>query len=197
MIFDWQSLQDRLYEQSRITILQFAAEHPDVLCSFFAYDTDPKEGYFFLGFDTYEHSLKMAQENEQRAIEHRNQMLLHGWSWRTASLAFKTPGLTYYNPDVSSFAYPTYARIDFAELVELSESESYPQPNHDFEDDYIEGNTRIVLWKVIERLIASHVFDHLHLASPFYIGYALHEDYQTPPLRILNWPNASHHQSID
>lgn len=53
MIFDWQSLEDRLYEQSRAIILQFAAEHPDVLCSFFAYDTDPKEGYFFLGFDTY------------------------------------------------------------------------------------------------------------------------------------------------
>lgn len=138
----------------------------------------------------------MARENEQRAIERRNRTLVNDWSWRTASSIFKTTRLTYYSPDISYFAYPTYARIDFAELVELSESESYPQPNHDFEDDYIEGNTRIVLWKVIERLIASHVFDHLHRASPFYIGYALHEDYQTPPLRILNWPHASHNSGI-
>ncbi len=65
MIFDWQSLEDRLYEQSKVIIQQFAAEHPDITCSFFAYETDPIEGYFMLGFDTYENALRMVQENEQ------------------------------------------------------------------------------------------------------------------------------------
>jgi hypothetical protein len=72
MIFDWQSLEDRLYEQSKAIIQHFAAEHPNVTCSFFAYDTDPKEGYFLLGFDTLENALCVAQENEQRAIKRRN-----------------------------------------------------------------------------------------------------------------------------
>ena len=197
MTFDWQSLEDRLYEQSRAIILQFAAEHPDVTCSFFAYDTDPKEGYFLLGFDTYENSLEAAQENEQRAIERRNQMLVHEWSWRHARSMLNIPRLTNYSPAVSDFAYHMYAQIDFQELIDLSESGSYPQKDHDVEDDYIEGNTRIVLWKVIERLIANNVFDQLHLASPFYVGFALHEDDQTPPLRILNWPNMTQNTSHD
>lgn len=188
MTFDWQSLEDRLYEDSQTIIRQFAAEHPDVICSSFAYGTDPREGYFLLGFNSYAHSLQMAQEHEQQAIRQRNLRLLDERAWRTASSVFNTTRTSYSSPDISYFDYPEYARIDFPELVELSESENYPQPNYDFEDDYIEGNTRIVLWKVIERLIASHSFDQLHLASPFYVGYALHEDFQPPPLRILNWP---------
>ncbi len=189
MIFDWQSLEDRLYEQSRAVIQQFAAEHPDVTCSFFAYDTDPKEGYFLLGFDTLENSLHMAQENEQRAIKRRNQMLTHEWSWRHARSFLHTPRLTDYSPDVSYFAYHMYAQLNFQELVDLSESDNYPQPHNNIEDDYIEGNTRIILWKVVERLIASNIFDQLHLSTPFHVGYALHEDDQTTVLRILNWPN--------
>jgi hypothetical protein len=44
MTFDWQALEDRLFEQSTAVLRQFAAEHPEVLCSFFAYDTNPAYG---------------------------------------------------------------------------------------------------------------------------------------------------------
>ncbi len=188
MIFDWQSLEDRLYEQSKTIIQQFAAEHPDVICSFFAYETDPIEGYFMLGFDTYENALRMAQENEQRAIKQRNQMLTQDWSWSTAHFILQTPRLTDYSPDVSYFTYPTYVQLDFQELCDLFESDNYPQPPNSVEDNYIDGNVQIVLWKVVEQLIASEAFAPLHLSSPFYIGYQLHTG-GLVILRILNWPN--------
>ena len=54
----------------------------------------------------------------------------------------------------------------------------------------MEGNLRIVLWKAIERLIASDAFAPLCLASPFRVGYQLHER-ELVVLRILNWPAAS------
>lgn len=57
----------------------------------------------------------------------------------------------------------------------------------DWGDDYAEGNTRIVLWRVIERLIESNAFGQLPLASPFRLGYQMHDDALTV-LRILNWP---------
>ena len=72
---DWQSLEERLFEQTSSVIRQFATEHSDVTCSFFAYDTDPGYGYFLPSFDTAENSLLQAQKNEQRAIEERAKML--------------------------------------------------------------------------------------------------------------------------
>lgn len=190
MTFDWQSLEDRLYEQSRAVIQQFAAEHPAVTCSFFAYDTDPQEGYFLLGFDTLENSLRMAQENEQRAIKQRNEMLTQDWSWRTAHFMLQFPRVTDYSPDIGYFAYPTYAQIDFQELADLSESDNYPQRQNNIEDDYIDGNVQIVLWKVIERLIVDEAFAPLHLSAPFHVGYQLHTD-GLVVLRILNWPHST------
>src|SRR5581483_8282979 len=125
MIFDWQSLEDRLYEQSKAIIQQFASEHPDVICSFFAYETDPIEGYFFLGFDTAENTLRMAQENEKRAIKQRNQMLTQDWFWRHARSMLQIPRLTDYSPDIGYFTYPTDARLNFQELCDLFESNNY------------------------------------------------------------------------
>jgi hypothetical protein len=128
-------------------------------------------------------------------------MLKQDWSWRTAHFILQVPRLTDYSPDVSYFAYHMCTQLNFEELVELSESGNSPQPHNSIEDDYIEGSTRIILWKVVERLIDSKTFDQLHLSTPFHVGYALHEDGQTTVLRILNWPNViqalAQHQTSD
>ncbi len=186
LTFDWQSLEDRLFKQSKALILQFAAEHPDVLCSFFAYDTNPAYGEFLPSFDSYENMLRMAQEDEQRAIAEREQMLRQEWSWRSAH--YMLHSVSDSSPDVSDFAYHIYAEIRIDELEALSVSGTYPQKNHEAEDDYINGNVRIVLWKVVERLIAAEAFAPLHLASPFRVGYQFHDDGHFIVLRLLNWP---------
>lgn len=184
---DWQSLEERLFEQTSSVIRQFATEHSDVTCSFFAYDTDPGHGYFLPSFDTYENSLQQAQKNEQWAIEQRQKMLSQDWSWNSASYLSKSPRITDYSPDVGYFAYHIYAEFHFPELVEFRENESYPQKRNDAEDDYLEGHVRIILWRVIERLIMNDAFAQLRMSSPFRVGYQFHDE-DLLVLRILKWP---------
>ncbi len=186
MTFDWQALEDRLVEQSTAVLQQFAAEHPDVLCSFFAYDTNPAYGEFLLSFDSQDNMRRSAQKDEQRQIAQREMMLKLEGSWRGAK--FNLRSVSDSSPDVSEFAYHIYAELVWKELEELSLSEDYPQKNHAWEDTYIHGNVRIVLWKVIERLMTSEAFAPLRLASPFRVGYQFHDDGHFIVLRLLNWP---------
>ena len=185
--FDWQTIEDRLFEESQTTIVQFALEHPDVICSFFAYGVDLDAGYFLPSFDTPENSIRQAQRQEAWAIQSRNQMLNQDWSWRYASNTIKVPRLVGHSPGIDSFAYHMYAELYFSELVQLRENANYPSKNNEIENDYVDGNVYILLWKVVERLIASHAFDRLSLATPFLIGSEFHED-ELRVLRILNWP---------
>lgn len=184
--FDWQSLEDRLFEQSKAVILQFAAEHPDVTCSFFAYDTNPTYGKFLPSLDSYENMLRTAKADEQRAIANREKRLSREWSWRVAR--YHTHSVSDSSPNVGYFAYHIYAKIHFKELEELSESGAYPQTTSEAEDNYLDGNVRIVLWKVVERLIEASAFAPLCLSSPFRVGYQFHDDSHFVVLRLLNWP---------
>jgi hypothetical protein len=184
--FDWQALEEHLFARSREAILRFAREYPEARCSFFAYDANPIYGEFLVGFDTAEHSLQQAQEHEQQAMKRRNQMLTLPEAWRYAKYFSTDPVVTAYTPDVGFFAHSMYAHIQVSELDELSRSGAYPK-GQETDDDYIEGNARIVLWKVIERLIASNAFSSLTLASPFRVGYQYHDE-ALVVLRILNWP---------
>jgi len=185
--FNWQALEEQLFARSREAILRFAREYPEARCSFFAYDANPIYGEFLVSFETAEHSLQQAQENEQEAIKRRNQMLALPEAWRGATHFSTYPAVTEYSPDVGLFAHHMYDPIKVDELDELSASGAYPK-GLETDDDYIEGNARIVLWKVIERLIASDAFSALALASPFRVGYQYHDD-ELIVLRILNWPH--------
>lgn len=185
--FDWQAIEDRLFEGTQATIARFISEHPDVVCSFFAYDVDLDAGYFLPSFDTPENAIQQAQRQETWAIQTRNQMLNQVWSWRYARNPIQVPRVVSSSPDVDYFAYHMYTELHFPELVQLRERADYPSKNNVVENDYVEGNVYILLWKVVERLIADHAFDRLSLASPFSIGYQLHED-ELRVLRILNWP---------
>jgi hypothetical protein len=183
--FDWQALEGLLFKRSQEAILRFATEYPKAICSFFAYDTNPIYGEFFVSFETAKHSLQQAQENEQQAMKRRTQMLSHPWSWRGARHFSAYPAVMEYTPSVGLFAHHMYELIQVSELDELSRSGAYPK-GHETDDDYIEGNARIVLWKVIERLIASDAFSPLSLTSPFRVGYQFHDE-TLIVLRILNW----------
>lgn len=91
-----------------------------------------------------------------------------------------------HNPHIGHFAYYQYDKVTFQKIEDFIEKGDYPKRG-EFEDDYLEGHTRILLWKVIERLIASDAFSNLHLASPFRLGYGIHDEADLA-LRILNWP---------
>lgn len=186
-VFDWHALEDQLVERSRQVIFQFATEYPEVTCSFFAYEVHPHAGDFLLSFETIEHSLQQAQEQEQWAIASRSKMLSHEWSWRAAKYFSTAELVTDYNSEVEYFAHHLYADLHVKELNKLSAGGEYPKGG-ETENNYIEGNIRIVLWKVTERLIAHEAFNRLTLASPFRVGYEFYDE-PLVVLRILNWPH--------
>lgn len=183
MDVDWQGIEDRLLAFSMDTIRRFASEHPKEVCSFFAYDVDLP--FFLPSFDTPENALRVAQQTEQNAIARRAKMLTLPTAWRGARHFSTSPPVLDYSYSTGHFAYHIFADIKIDELEDLQLAEDYPQD--EAADDYAVGKTRIVLWRVIERLIDSGELRHLPLASPCRLGYQMHDNELTV-LRILNWP---------
>jgi hypothetical protein len=183
VLVDWQQIEDRLLSFTYEAVARFATAHPDETYSFFSYDVDLP--YFLLSFDTPANAIEVAQRTEQEAIARRAKMLTLPDAWHGARHFSNRPPVLDYSYSGGYFAYHAFVDIKIDELEDIGFAENYPRDDHG--DDYAEGNTRIILWRVIERLIASDVFRQLSLASPFRLGYQMHDDALTV-LRILNWP---------
>ncbi len=185
-MISWKKAEDKLYKWSVAAIKKFASEHPDEEICFVSFDTDPVYGYVLLAFDTLENSIKSCRELEKFAVETRATNLTKTRSWACAKYQISLPVLSIFNTNSGDFKYPQYASIEFPEWQTLAESGEYPN-GREHEDDYLESKVRILIWKVSERLIAKNCFRSLNLATPFMIGYGIH-DQEEVILRILNWP---------
>ena len=183
MEVNWRAIEEQLVQSSQEALSAFATEHPAETCSFIAIAVDLP--YFLLSLDTPGNALRAAQQTEQEAIVQRAKMLTRPTAWQEASYFLTQPPVHEYSDDSSLFAYESYAHLKIDALADLGFAEDYPTTETG--DDYAEGNTRIVLWQVIERLIAGDALRSLRLASPCRLGYHLHDDALTV-LRILNWP---------
>ena len=183
---NWQEVETILFEKGKEAIERFAKEHPDLLCSFFAYSGDPLSGEFAISIDTQEHALQQARKEELRVCQRRERVLHSPSAWRHAQTKIEFPHLTEYSPVVDYFHFAFYSYTTFADWTAFFDSENYPEQLPE-EDDYLAGNTRIVLWKVLERLIQEQVLSQLNMAPLFRLGYHFHEK-KLVVLRILNWP---------
>jgi len=183
-LVNWAAIEERLFTFSHEALIRFGNEHSGVICSFLAYDVDLP--FFHLSFDTPANAVHVAQRTEQEAIVRRARILALPTAWHGAKDFSTQPPVLDYSYSTGYFAYDAFSTVKVGELEDLHFAEDYPQD--DWGDDYAEGNTRIVLWKVIERLIDSEEFHQLRLASPFRLGYQMHDDALTV-LRILNWPH--------
>ena len=183
MEVNWRAIEERLVQFSQEALSTFATEHPTETCSFIAIAVDLP--IFLLSLDTPSNALRVAQQTEQEAVVQRAKMLSLPTAWQGARYFLTQPPVHEYSYDSSLFAFESYAHLKIDALEDLGFAEDYPR--HETGDDYAEGNTSIVLWRVIERLIAGDALRSLHLASPCRLGYHLHDDDLTV-LRILNWP---------
>lgn len=183
---DWSEIEETLFSMARAAILQFSVEHPDEICSFFAFAWTIVDGDFSICLDTLSNARSHAKENEQEAIEGRKKILGGKNAWRSARSLLTEPRIVDYAPAVDLFAYAPFADILFEDWEAFSNADLAPK-NQTWEEGFLEGNARLVLWRVLERLIDSDLFSHLHLSSPFRIGYQFH-DQRLVVLRMLNWP---------
>jgi hypothetical protein len=181
---NWQEVEDHLYAFTVEAIGRFAAEHPDEICSFFAYDVDLP--FFLLSLDTPTNAFKEARQTEHETVEERARRLAHPLAWQSAEYLSSYPPILDYSYNVGAFAYHDFTQVKLDALEDLEFEPDYPRDERF--NDYTEGSTRIMLWRIVERLIADDAMSQLRLASPFRLGYQLH-DRPLTVLRILNWPN--------
>lgn len=139
-----------------------------------------------LCFDTTSNSLKSAKARETYAVEGRLKKLADEDSWKNAEYFLNTPMLVPFGDNTGDFEFQSFREINVPEWQEYADSPDYPQQQEN-EDDYLEGNFRILVWRVVEKLVSSGAFDCLKKSKPFLISYGLHDQEQRI-IRILNWP---------
>jgi hypothetical protein len=187
MADNWTTSDRKLHKASVAAIRQFARENPDVeVCCFFFDCDEPRYGHLSISFDTSANNARAVKWLEQRAVENRAKYLRGKLTWQWAKYQLSTPVLSAFNTNSGDFAFPEYVAVEFPTWVKLAEKGNYPKGD-EHEDDYMESNARLVMWRVAEQLVAENAFATLSLASPFLLGYSIH-DQEEVILRLLNWP---------
>lgn len=188
MADEWEASDDKLYKASSVAIKRFARENSDAeICCFFFDCDEPRYGHLFISLDTLENNIRSAKELEGFAIESRRKNLRGKLSWQSAKYNVSTPVLSPFNTNSGDFKFREYAEVEFPAWVKLA-AKGYPK-GAEYDDDYLESNARLVMWRVAEQLVAEKAFAPLKLASPFLVGYSIH-DQEEAILRLLNWPRS-------
>jgi hypothetical protein len=183
----WKASDEKLYKASLTAIRRFAREHREMeVCCLFLDSDDPCYGHISISLDTLENNIRSTKKRERSAIDHRRKYLYKPEAWRNAKYQIEIPVLSPFNLDGGDFAFQEYISVDFPSWVRLAKKNDYPR-GREHEDDYLEANVRLVMWRVIERLVKTQAFDFLTLASPFMTGYSLHDEGGVL-VRLLNWP---------
>jgi hypothetical protein len=187
MADDWETSDRKLYKASGAAIRRFTHGHPghSLRCFFFDCD-EPRYGRVSISLDTPENNIRAVKELEKYAVERRSSNLRGKITWEWAKYQLCTPLLSPFNTNSGDFEFPEYAEVEFPAWAKLAEKGDYPK-GAEHEDDYLESNARLVMWRVAEQLIAENAFAPLALASPFLLGYSVH-DQEEVILRMLNWP---------
>ena len=183
----WETSDRKLYKASTAAIKQFVRENPDTeVCCFFFDCDEPRYGHISISMDTLDNNIESVKQLEQFAIENRQKMLTSDKAWRWTKHQMSTPVLSAFNTNSGDFDFAEFADVDFPAWVTLANKNKYPR-GAEHEDDYLESNARLVMWRVAEQLIADNAFHPLKLASPFILGFSIH-DQEEVILRLLNWP---------
>jgi hypothetical protein len=189
-LFNWNQVEIVLLEESLKALTQFAQEHPEDTYSFFAFGvvTEPSCS-FLLCLDTEANSVRSAQEKQEYINELRQKMLRFKDSWRTASIYIDKERTYPYNLKVWEFTYFHYYTIEITSWPEFSYNDNSPNHGPTY-DTYVEGNIRVVIWKVIKELIQKDAFSRLKKTSPFHLGYQLlqEDEQEMVIINTINWP---------
>jgi hypothetical protein len=187
---DWRQAEGILFEESQKVIREFAQKHPDTLLSLFAYTVDAEYSGVGINFDTPANSLRKAKVHQRHEIETRNRLFAPDNAWKSAH--YYAAGAHGEIDDFNRRGPWQYEVVSFVPLAawEQAWEEFCSNPPSDEDDEAgakLEGRIIVSLWRVVDRLVRSDVFDVLKRATPFRIGYAFH-DAKLVVLGILNWP---------
>jgi hypothetical protein len=194
MEHDWSKSDDRLHDAALSAIRAFAKEHGNVeVCCFFFDCDDPQYGLLHISLDSLQNNMRSAKKLEQFAVESRSRNLNGTTPWKSAKYRLTSPVLAPFNTNGGDFEFGCYRNVEFPAWRELAKSRDFPRCA-EHEDNYLTSNARLVMWRVAEKLVSKHAFAPLLLASPFIVGYSIHDE-EEAVLRLLNWPRNA--QQVD
>ena len=198
---DWAADEQLLYSKCCEAIARFVAEHPDELCSFLAFDSEPCYGYVIIGLDTRENEVKESNRRQAYEVENRLAQFKQPTAWKNAHYYVAERQAYAHCESSGSFAYAQYENVAFEHWEEFSNSFYNDLPPEDAPEyaeaeskaielsaDYLTGHVILIFWRVIERLIAEGEINKLNLASPFRLGYNFHDQGLITVVRVINWP---------
>jgi hypothetical protein len=201
---DWEADEALLYARSREAIAGFTAEHPREACSFFAFDSEPSEGYVLIALDTRENEIAESNRDQAYEIENRVRQFARENAWEVAPYYVAESQSYAHSTNTGGFADPDYAAVEFPGWNRFAASFTRDLPPQgtpgfaeaesqalDLYSSYLKGHVMLIFWRVIERLIASGDLDGLNLASPFRLGFNFHDQGLITVVRIINWPAAA------
>lgn len=187
MPIDWDACDHKLHKASVAAIKAFSRENPDTeVCCFFFDCDEVQYGHIAISLDTPENNLETAKELEKFAIENRRSNLRGKTAWKNAKYHLASPSVSPMNTNSGDFEFGEIADVEFPAWTKHAEANEDAEKPDDV-DDYLESNARLVMWRVAEKLLAEKAFAPLKLASPFLVGFAIHEQEEVV-VRILNWP---------
>ncbi|MGN6555405.1 MAG: hypothetical protein ACTHLW_17000 [Verrucomicrobiota bacterium] len=186
---DWDLFLERLVEQTKSAIQQFAAKHGGDEVCYFAYDSEPCYGYVLTCFNTSAASLEFTRKQREYHTQYRRKLMAEPVWFDHAYHQTKAHALLPFCDNTGDFEYQGFTQIQFPEWQEFAESSAYPQPKDDDEDYLINRAARLFV-RATDRLVEERAFEHLRLAHPTLIGFGFH-DHGQHVLHILNLPDVA------
>jgi hypothetical protein len=179
---NWIDAEETLFKQTRQVLGRFAENHPEEVCSFFAYTVDADFKGVGVNLETPANSLRRAQAHQRHQIQQRNEVFAEERGWERAHHI-----VAHYSNRIEDWNHSDPFRHELFEFVALPAWEKFAQAG--IEAEKLEGRVIMSLWRVVERLVEAGAFDVLRRVPPFRVGFAFHDD-EMIVLRILDWPAA-------
>ena len=201
---DWAADEELLYSKCGEAIARFSSEHPDEICSFLAFDSEPSYGYAIIALDTRENEIEESKQSQDHEIQNRIKQFAREDAWQKAHYAVGERQSYSHCRSTGGFAYAQYEHVEFEKWEDFLQDFMANLPPEDAPEyreaeskaldlyiKYLEGHAILIFWKVIERLIAEGGINKLNLASPFRFGYNFHDQGLITVVRIINWPSVA------
>ncbi|MBX3229209.1 MAG: hypothetical protein KIT84_18695 [Labilithrix sp.] len=175
--FDFEALEEHLFDGCAEAIAsvqsEIGREDPAV---FFAIDANPYYGEFLPSLDTRSNAAAVMKGHQASVLERRAWLKdTSDEAWKNAHEHARFESLPLYNHEVADFSHHMLADLKYAPLASFVRDPIYATLNATAsKDGWVEGHTRAVLARVVDRLVDGGHFASLPIAAPFGVGYAYH-----------------------
>lgn len=184
---EWMQAEEKLHNAALRAIKDFCKEEPDTEVRCFFLDSDDVEyGRVGISIDSASNNSDVTSESLKSTKKERRTNLKGRLTWQSARYQLSSPPLETFNTDSGDFDFGEFDEVSLPEWKKIAKKKDLPKTDAE-DESFLEGNARLVMWRVLERLVKERSFDSMKTGSPFLVGFSFHDEEPTT-VDILNWP---------